>query len=152
MPVCTTRSCNIYGPGDNNPERLIPGILNSYISGNQFTIRNNGQDIREYIHVFDVVSAYDHILKYNENNNDVDSFNISSGDRFTTLEVFRMVEDAIGIPVNYKIYDNQSLEIKKQFMNSNLLTEKTGWFPKHDFRQSLKEIVKWYLDNHNLGV
>ena len=116
MPVCTTRSCNIYGPGDNNPERLIPGILNSYILKKEFIIRNGGKDIREYIHVKDVVFAYDDILRYIEQNDDVDSFNISSGERFTTMEVFRMVEDAIGIPVDHKIYNNQSLEIKKQLL------------------------------------
>jgi CDP-glucose 4,6-dehydratase len=147
MPIVTTRSCNIYGPGDNNPERLIPAIINSYINNETMIIRNSGTDVREYIHVNDVVSAYDHILKYTELNDDISSFNISSGDRFSTLEVFHMVEDAIGIPINHKIINNNSLEIKKQFMNSDLLTEKTGWFAKHDFRQSLVKIVEWYTKN-----
>lgn len=147
LPIVTTRACNMYGAGDNNRERLIPGIIHAYLNKTEFKIRNGGKDIREYIHVLDVVSAYDAILKYTESNKDVDSFNISSGDRFNTLEVFHMVEDALGMPVDHKIISGNSLEIKKQFMNSSLLTEKTGWFPKHDFRQSLLEIVKWYIEN-----
>ena len=145
MPIITTRACNMYGKGDNNKERLIPGIINSYLNKVPFLIRNGGEDIREYINVMDVVSAYDSILIYGEENKDVDSFNISSGDRFTTLEVFHMVENAIGIPVDHKIINSDSMEIKKQFMNSDLLTEKTGWVPKYGFRQSLLQIVKWYL-------
>jgi CDP-glucose 4,6-dehydratase len=145
MPIITTRACNMYGKGDNNKERLIPGIINSYLNKVSFLIRNGGEDVREYINVMDVVSAYDAILVYGEENKDVDSFNISSGDRFTTLEVFHMVENAIGIPVDHKIINSSSMEIKKQFMNSDLLTEKTGWVPKYGFRQSLLQIVKWYL-------
>ena len=145
MPIITTRACNMYGKGDNNKERLIPGIINSYLNKVPFLIRNGGEDVREYINVMDVVSAYDAILIYGEENKDVDSFNISSGDRFTTLEIFHMVENAIGIPVDHKIINLNSMEIKKQFMNSNLLTEKTGWVPKYGFRQSLIQIVKWYL-------
>lgn len=145
MPVATTRSCNIYGPGDNNPERLIPAIIKSYLSGKDMIIRNSGTDIREYIHVNDVVFAYDHILKYLELNNDIGSFNISSGDRFSTMEVFHIIEDIVGIPINHQVINNNSLEIKKQFMNSDLLTAKTGWFPKYEFKQSLIEIVDWYL-------
>ena len=147
MPIVTTRACNIYGKNDNNQERLIPGIINAYVNKTEFIIRNGGKDIREYIHVNDVVSAYDSILEYVAENNDVDSFNISSGDRFTTSEVFNMVETAIGIPVDHKILDSESMEIKKQFMNSDLLTEKTGWIPKYHFRQSLLQIVEWYLKN-----
>ena len=64
MPVAITRACNIYGVGDYNPQRLIPGVVSAYLKKRTFTIRNQGLDLREYIHVSDVVSAYEHILQY----------------------------------------------------------------------------------------
>jgi nucleoside-diphosphate-sugar epimerase len=148
MPIVTTRACNIYGTGDNNIQRLIPGILKAYRDNLSFTIRNNGRDIREYINVKDVVSAYANILTYAETVNDVASFNISSGERYSTLEVFNIVRDAIGKEVSYKMVESDGFEIKKQFMNSSLLQEKTGWESKHTMKDSMKEIIKFYMEEN----
>jgi CDP-glucose 4,6-dehydratase len=147
MPLVTTRACNIYGTGDNNIQRLVPGVVKAYKDGALFTIRNGGRDIREYINVEDVVLAYDKILSYGETHNNVPSFNISSGERYSTLEVFNLIQDSIGKEVTHEIIESDGFEIKKQFMNSSLLQEKTGWKPQHTMKDSMKEIVSFYMDN-----
>jgi CDP-glucose 4,6-dehydratase len=147
MPVTTTRACNIYGTGDNNTQRLIPGIVKSYKDGTLFTIRNGGRDIREYINVKDVVSAYSNILMYGEKFNNIPSFNISSGERYSTLEVFNFVQNVIGENIKHEIVESDEFEIKKQFMNSSLLKEKTGWKPEHTMSDTMKEIVDFYMGN-----
>ena len=146
MPIVTTRACNIYGTGDNNTQRLVPGIVKAYKENKLFTIRNGGRDIREYINVKDVVSAYSNILSHTETVNDVSSFNISSGERYTTLEVFNIVKDAISEEVRYEIIESDGFEIKKQFMNSSLLQEKTGWKPQTSMKESMNEIVAFYME------
>lgn len=146
MPVITTRACNIYGPGDNNIQRLIPGIVKSYKDKTKFIIRNEGRDVREYIHVNDVVSAYAKILVYGETYNNIPSFNISSGERYSTLEVFNIVQNSIGQKVMNEIIKSDGFEIKKQFMNSSLLQEKTGWKPEYKMTDSMDEIVKFYME------
>jgi len=147
MPVVTTRACNIYGTGDNNIQRLVPGIVKAYQENALFTIRNGGRDIREYINVKDVVLAYSKILTYAETVNNIPSFNISSGERYSTLEVFNIVKDAIGEEVRYEIIESDGFEIKKQFMNSSLLQEKTGWKPENTMKDTMKEIVNFYMEN-----
>ena len=146
MPVVTTRACNIYGTGDNNIQRLIPGVVRAFKDGSLFTIRNGGRDIREYINVNDVVSAYDKILAYGETVNNIPSFNISSGERYSTLEVFDLIQHSIGENVNHEIIESDGFEIKKQFMNSYLLQEKTGWKPEYTMKDSMKDIVNFYMD------
>ena len=147
MPIITTRACNIYGTGDNNTQRLIPGIVKAYKEGATFTIRNGGKDIREYINVKDVVSAYANILIYGETVNNISCFNISSGERYSTLEVFNIVQDVIGKNIEHEIIESDGFEIKKQFMNSSLLQEKTNWKPEHTMANTMKEIVIFYMDN-----
>jgi CDP-glucose 4,6-dehydratase len=147
MPVAITRACNIYGIGDYNPQRLIPGVVAAYIKKRTFTIRNQGLDLREYIHVSDVVSAYEHILRYVSADNEVGVFNISSGDRHTTLEIFDLIQNILGNRIDSKIIAGESLEIKRQFMDSSLLTKVTNWTPKRSMAESMKETVSWYLDN-----
>lgn len=146
MPVVTTRACNIYGAGDNNIQRLVPGVVKAYRDNAVFTIRNGGRDIREYINVEDVVLAYDKILSYGEKFNNIPSFNISSGERYSTLEVFNIIQDSIGDRVKHEIIESDGFEIKKQFMNSSLLNEKTGWKPQHTMKDSMSGIVNFYME------
>jgi CDP-glucose 4,6-dehydratase len=147
MPVAITRACNIYGIGDYNPQRLIPGVVAAYLKKRTFTIRNQGLDLREYIHVSDVISAYEHIIQYISTENEVGAFNISSGDRHTTIEVFSMIQSIIGEEIESDIIHGESLEIKRQFMDSSLLTKTTGWTSKRSMVESMNETVSWYLEN-----
>jgi CDP-glucose 4,6-dehydratase len=147
LPVVTTRACNIYGIRDYNQQRLIPAIISAFKTGKTFVMRNNGEDIREYIHVDDVVQAYDSILKYIAEGGKDDSFNISSGERFRTREVLQLIQEQVEKQIPLEVINNDTMEIKKQFMNSELLRSTTGWKPVMNFRESLSDIIEWYLAN-----
>ena len=147
LPIIVTRACNIYGIGDYNRQRLIPGIVYSHIRKNEFVIRNGGKDYREYIHVEDAVDAYIKLLDYAESKNSKGAFNISSGDAYTTLDLFNLIQSEIGISVKHKVIDEPSLEIVRQFMDAHLITSETGWTPKHNVKKSIGEIVNWYSSN-----
>lgn len=148
MPIVTIRPCNIYGPGDLNYQRIIPAAIKSYITGDKFIVRNGGKDIREYIHVDDVVSAYTSIIDYGYDNDKyltTPSFNVSSGDRVSTLEMFKLIEKEVG-NINYVIENEKHVEIKNQAMNSDLLKLKTGWKPKNTLSSSIYDTIQWYIN------
>ncbi len=147
LPIVITRACNIYGKGDYNKQRLIPGIVNTFINEKNFTIRNEGKDLREYIHVNDVVSAYKKILDLDNSSIGNPAFNISSGDRYTTMEIFRMVEKVVGVEISKTINDYQGFEIKKQFMDSSYLQSVTDWVPINKLENEIHEVVEWYIEN-----
>lgn len=148
LPIIVTRACNIYGIGDYNRQRLIPGIVYSHLRRSEFVIRNGGKDYREYIHVDDAVSAYIKLLDYAENNNSIGVFNISSGDAYTTLDLFNLVQSKIGVSIKHRIINEPTLEIVKQFMDASLVKQQTGWTPVHNLENSIGDIVQWYLRNN----
>lgn len=143
MPIATTRACNIYGVGDLNTGRIIPGIINAYLNGSTFEIRNGGLDVREYISNEDVSLAYLAILKHIEKQNSFDSFNIGSGDTYATKDLFDLVVSHLDNKVNYIITNNQSVEIPFQKLNSNRIRS-IGWSPQHTMKTYIKEIIGWY--------
>jgi CDP-glucose 4,6-dehydratase len=147
LPIVVTRACNIYGIGDYNRQRLIPGIVYSHIRKSEFVIRNGGRDYREYIHVEDAVEAYIKLLEYTETNNSQGAFNISSGDAYSTLDLFNLIQSEIGASIKHKVIDEPTLEIVSQFMDAQLIALETGWFPKHNMKNSIGRIVNWYLTN-----
>src|SRR3989339_1368673 len=58
IPVVVTRFGNIYGEGDLNFSRIIPGIMKSIIKNKELRIRSNGKYVRDYLYVKDVVNGY----------------------------------------------------------------------------------------------
>ena len=69
--VITLRCGNIYGGGDLNWDRLIPGVIKHLIKGEIPILRTKGNFKREWVYVKDVVSAYiataDAVIKNNNN-------------------------------------------------------------------------------------
>jgi CDP-glucose 4,6-dehydratase len=147
LPIVTTRACNIYGEGDYNTQRIIPGIINAYVKKQKFVIRNGGEDYREYIHVDDLAECYLEIIKFIERDNSIPSFNITSRDGCTTLDLFKMIQNLIGSSIPHEISYNSSLEIKKQVMDDSLLRDNLDWKSKNTLKSSLPSIIKWYLLN-----
>jgi len=147
LPIVVTRACNIYGIGDYNRQRLIPGIVYAHLKNLEFVIRNGGKDFREYVYVEDVVDAYLKLLDYAEKNNSIGAFNISSEDGYTTLDLFNLIQEEIGASIKHKIISEPSLEIVKQLMDSSLLKQETGWTPKYNMKNNIGEITRWYLNN-----
>ena len=147
LPIVVTRACNIYGIGDYNRQRLIPGIVYAHLKNLEFVIRNGGKDFREYVYVEDVVDAYLKLLDYAEKNNSIGAFNISSKDGYTTLDLFNLIQEEIGASIKHKIINEPSLEIVKQLMDSSLLKQETGWTPKYNMKNNIGEITRWYLNN-----
>ena len=58
LPVTVARCGNIYGGGDLNWSRIVPGTIRSLWRGERPIIRSNGLFTRDYIFVEDVVDAY----------------------------------------------------------------------------------------------
>jgi CDP-glucose 4,6-dehydratase len=147
MPIITTRACNIYGIGDFNKQRLIPGVINSYKTNNEFIIRNQGKDLREYIHVEDVVDAYIKLMNYAEKKNTYGAFNISAGEEFSTTEIFNLIQSSIGAPIKHTYTPGVTMEIREQFMDSSLIQTETDWKPKQTLKNTINNITSWYLEN-----
>jgi CDP-glucose 4,6-dehydratase len=56
--VGITRCGNIYGPGDINWQRLVPGVLRDLIYKRRPIIRSDGKSKRDYNFIDDIVDAY----------------------------------------------------------------------------------------------
>jgi CDP-glucose 4,6-dehydratase len=58
LPVAVTRCGNLFGGGDLNFNRLIPGTIRSALLDEAPVIRSDGTFIRDYFYVRDAVDAY----------------------------------------------------------------------------------------------
>jgi CDP-glucose 4,6-dehydratase len=146
LPITITRCANVFGPGDLNMNRIIPGIIRAIIRNETLDIRSDGKMIREYIYVKDTIDAYI-TLAENINKAKEEAFNIAGHNIMSVLDVVKKVSEVIGKPVKTNILNKAKAEIPKQCLEGSKMKEFFGWEPKTDFEKAIKESYEWYLKN-----
>ncbi len=63
LPILITRFANIYGPGQLNFTALIPDVVKSCLMKKKFQMRSDGEAIRDFIYVKDIIELYKLLAK-----------------------------------------------------------------------------------------
>jgi CDP-glucose 4,6-dehydratase len=146
LPVTVARCGNIYGGGDLNWSRIVPGTIRSLWRGERPIIRSNGLFTRDYIYVQDVADAY---LALAERAADEgikgEAFNFSPETRVSVLEITRLIQRLIGREdLEPLILDQARAEIKDQYLDSGKARTRLGWHPRWSLEAGLNETIGWY--------
>jgi CDP-glucose 4,6-dehydratase len=143
LPVAVSRFGNIYGPGDLNLNRIVPGIMKSLFKGETLEIRSDGKFVRDYVYVKDVVDGY-LLLAENIEKTKGDAFNFSTGYNLSVLDLVNQVSNIIGKQVPFVVLNNQQNEIPFQSLSFQKAQSLLGWQSKYKFEEGIKETYKWY--------
>ena len=149
LKVVITRFVNIFGPGDTNWNRLIPGTIKSIIDNKKILIRSNGKFLRDYIYIDDVINGYIKILKLHFQNFTKmygKAINFGYNKPKTVIEVVRsiLIIFKMKIDDNVVILNKSNLEIKDQYSYNSLSNKLLKWKPKVGFNEGLKKTIRWY--------
>jgi CDP-glucose 4,6-dehydratase len=143
VPVVTTRFGNIYGEGDLNFSRIIPGMMKSLITGQVLELRSDGTFVRDYLYVKDVVRGY---LQLAANIDKVkgESFNFGSSDTLSVKDLISQVEQALDTKLPYKVLNTAKNEIPYQSLDYSKIQQRIGWRPQFLIESTIKAIYAWY--------
>jgi CDP-glucose 4,6-dehydratase len=147
-PVAITRCANLYGPGDRNWRRLVPGTLRSILLGEPPVIRSNGALLRDYLYVKDGVSAYLRLAEAMADDRSLagHAFNFSAEEPLTVLEMVRRLQEAAGTSLDPVITDEVVGEIPAQHLSARRAREMLGWAPAYSFEAGLTATVDYYRE------
>lgn len=145
-PVCVTRCGNLFGPGDLNFSRIVPGTIRSVLRKERPIIRSDGSPIRDYAYVKDIVDAY---LLLAERMDDPGlhgrAFNFASGEPLSVMALTELILDAAGCAdLEPNVLNQASGEIHHQYLSSDLARETLGWRPGVSVAERLGETIAWY--------
>ena len=143
IPVVVTRFGNIYGEGDLNFSRIIPGIMKSLVMGYELLVRSDGKYVRDYLYVKDVVNGY-LLLAQNIEKVKGEAFNFGSDDTLTVIEVIKAIEKSLNKKINYKIVNTAKNEIPYQSLDYSKIKKTLGWKPKENIKSTVDKICGWY--------
>ena len=143
LPVVITRFGNIYGEGDLNFSRIIPGILKSIIRQATLDVRSDGRYVRDYLYVKDVVEGYLLLVKYIEEIKG-QAFNFGSDETLSVIELIRLIEKILKKRINYKILNIAKNEISYQSLDWRKIKKTLNWQPKHSIKNTINKVFRWY--------
>ena len=147
LPIIITRANNVFGI-HQFPEKVIPKFICQLLDGKQVTIHGQGLTRRNFIHVDDVCTAYETIIKHGQIN---EVYNISAckDNEFSVKEIAYMLIDIIGTNKSKSIsyVEDRNINDFRYYTSSEKL-EKLGWKPvKTNFREEITKLVDWYEIN-----
>ena len=156
LPVCITRFGNLFGAGDLNFNRLVPGTIRSVVRDEAPVIRSDGKFTRDYIYVEDAAHAYLTLAQNMMVNPAIkgEAFNFSYG---VPLDVCQMVDRILEHmgreDLKPQILGAASNEIPHQYLSPAKANTQLDWEPKFNLDQGLLRTITWYEDwlKENVG-
>ncbi len=146
LPVAVTRCANLFGGGDLNWSRIVPGTIHSLLRSEPVVIRSDGKPLRDYLYVKDGVNAYLTVAeKMDDEAVKGEVFNFGLDTPLSVLDMVRAVIAASGISgVTPEVRAEAANEIDAQYLSSRKAKGLLQWTPRFSLDKSLGETVEWY--------
>jgi CDP-glucose 4,6-dehydratase len=154
VPVCITRCGNLFGPGDLNWERIVPGTIRSLLEGQTPVIRSDGTLVRDYFYVVDGALAYLQLVEGMATDPRLsgEAFNFSSETPVSVLELVAMLQASVGSDLKPDIQAVAAHEIPDQHLSAAKARKLLGWSPRWTLAEALDSTVRWYRDYQAIGA
>lgn len=147
LPIGITRLANVYGGGDLNFNRIVPGSIKAVLENRTPIIRSDGSPLREYLYIEDAVDAY-LALAQNIHRPEVmgQSFNFAPQQPYTVLEIVEEIIKVAGKNLRPEIRCILGMqgEIPHQYSDSSKAKKVLNWYPKWQLSNGIQETLRWY--------
>jgi CDP-glucose 4,6-dehydratase len=146
VPVVITRCANLFGGGDLNFNRLIPGAIKAGLSGSRFVVRSDGTLVRDFLYVKDAAQAYVMLAERSPQQGLAgQAFNFGLDQPMSVLEMVQRVFHCLGqADVDPIILGEASHEIPQQYMSCAKARQVLDWEPRFRLEDGLHETIDWY--------
>ncbi len=146
LPVSILRCGNIYGGGDLNWSRLVPGTIRSLLRDTPPLIRSDGSFLRDYVYVQDVVRAYLCVAEaLHAGRIAGEAFNFSPEAPVSVLAMVDRIRRLMGREdLEPKVLNVAKGEIRDQYLSSAKAREQLGWQCQFDLERGLRQTIAWY--------
>ncbi len=153
---CVTTNCsNNYGP-HQHPEKLIPTIIRSAVTGQSIPIYGSGLNVRDWLFVTDHCSAIASVL---QNGIAGETYLIGSRNEWPNIQIADAICDLLdqiqprGDGQSYRsqiafVTDRPGHDLRYA-IDPSKIEQELGWRPETDFPDGLEQTIRWYLTHYD---
>jgi len=149
LRAAIVRCGNLFGGGDLNFSRLIPGVVLATLRNQPFEIRSDGKYVRDFLYVEDAAEAYITLAERLAVDPALagEAFNFGLELRPTMLELADKILGMMGRTDLRPVVRNvASAEIREQYLDAGKARKVLGWKPRHGMDEGLRRTIAWYRD------
>lgn len=151
MPVVTTNCSNNYGPNQHK-EKLIPTIIRKAISGEPIPIYGDGQNIRDWLYVWDHCVGIKLTLDTGVLG---ETYNIGGRNERKNLYIAHTICDILDeLRPQDKSYREQISFVSdrpghdfRYAIDASKIENDLGWKADENFESGILKTIQWYLEN-----
>lgn len=148
MPVAIARCGNVFGGGDLNWSRIVPGAMRALLHDERPVIRSDGTYVRDYLYVRDAVEAFCRLAEASTQPGIAgEAFNFSTESPVTVLDMYDEILLAAGAGRMEPVILSHAVgEIRNQHLSAAKARERLDWKARFSVREGLAETARWYRD------
>lgn len=136
------RPSNVYGPGQSIQHGfgLIRTMLEHARHGTAFEIWGDGENVRDFIYIDDIVEASIHLLKRPK---DSGTYNLGSGIGYSINQVKGIVEAVCRVELKTIHRPARDIDVRSVVLDSSGLNARLGWEPSVGLEEGKARSWEW---------
>ncbi|MDR3596097.1 NAD-dependent epimerase/dehydratase family protein [Clostridium sp.] len=137
------RVSNPYGKGQNPNNNLgaISVFTQKILNGNTIQIYGDGEIVRDYIYIDDVVNAIEKAINYKVHNDVMPIFNVGSGIGTTLNQLLRYISSILDKEYKVEYVKSRGIDVHRSVLNM----EKSKSELEVEIKHSIKEGIASYI-------
>ena len=143
LSVTILRIANPYGRYQRpfSKQGLIANMLGKYLTGNPVEIWGDGNVVRDYIYVDDVIEAAIKALKYKGSES---IFNVGSGCGYSVNDIIIQLDEVLKDELEVKRYPARKVDVPVNVLDICRAKQELKWKPKISLKVGLKKMLTYW--------
>lgn len=143
------RPSNVYGNFQNfkKPQGIIGFAFSAIKRNYKLDIFDNGEIVRDFIHVFDLSRAIKLLIDKDYKKGTVDIFNVGSGQGFKIIDIIKMIETITGKNISLVNHPPRNFDCRFNVLNIDKVRNEIDWEPSISLYEGLKSFWDWFKFN-----
>jgi UDP-glucose 4-epimerase len=117
--------------------------LGKIIRNETIHIWGNGNVVRDFIYVNDLVDAFYRVITYNTNSN---VFNIGSGEGYSLNDLLTIMKNVTGRDLSVEYTKSRTYDVPKIYLDISRARKELNWEPRTTLQEGIK--LTWEYITH----
>lgn len=140
------RLANPYGPKFSGfSQGVIPAFIKKILDGEPLNIWGNGEVVRDYIYIDDVISAFIKSISYN---GEEKLFNIGSGVGLSINQLIKILERYEGKKLTVNYHAPRTCDVPSVYLDISRAKKHLNWFPVVGIEEGIKLTYEYMKNNY----
>lgn len=144
MKAASCRYFTVYGPRGKEDHAVIAMIARAFIKQDPFVVWGNGEQIRNWTYVSDIVEG---TILAAEKIDDGTAVNLGTMERTRVIDAVREVMRYTGHQAEIELHPEMPTGPMNRVADNSLAKRLLGWEPKVKFVDGLHRTIDWYFAN-----